>query len=203
MLTNETSASGWLGHGNVVSTDASSIANYFTTLFLVLNFLIAFIGHRLIKRQGHRTILKSQPVPITRFTPWLSLGSTFTYMWTLRRIPGGYLGLIMIASGLFGTGNRYIINSCIVPDLAPGICEFDTGIVSVYNKLETRPATTWSASYLALQAFDIARANKAEIGIYSKVNKNLDGFYPTQNDVVGNWNCKQGAADTVIQPEQV
>ncbi|KAI6712268.1 ATPase, P-type (transporting), HAD superfamily, subfamily IC [Marssonina coronariae] len=194
-------AAGWLGSGETTHMSVAAVSNIFTTLFLVLNFSIAFVGHRLIKRQGHRNILKSKAVPVTHFTPWLSLGSAFTYIWTLRRIPGGYLGLIMIASGLFGTGNRYIINSCIVPDMAQGVCDFTSGLVATQNSFPIQPVSTWSGSYLALQSFEIARINNAEIGIYSKLNNDLTGFYPTINDLVGNWSCEP-AADTAIEPEE-
>ncbi|KAL2059920.1 hypothetical protein VTL71DRAFT_10075 [Oculimacula yallundae] len=193
-------STGWFG---TIDSDLSASAwrNVFTTIFLILNFLVAFIGHRLVKRQGHRTLLKSKPVPVTRFTPWLSLGSTFSYMWTLRRIPGGWLGLIMIFSGIFGTGNRYIINSCIVPEEIAGTCPFETGIVTMRFGGASNPISTWAVTLLAINAVNVARDRGAEVGIYSKVNNNVTSFYPRKEDVIGNWDCAVAAPATVIQPQ--
>ncbi|KAH7310324.1 hypothetical protein BKA65DRAFT_165697 [Rhexocercosporidium sp. MPI-PUGE-AT-0058] len=194
------SSVGWFGSGTTSHLSASDWRNIFTTLFLVLNFLIAFIGHRLVRRQGHRTLLKSKPVPVSRFTPWMSLGSTISYIWTLKRIPGGWLGLIMIFSGLFGTGNRYIINSCIVQEDVVSSCPFESGIVTTANTKMLRPVSTWAVTWLALNSLDTARERGAEVGVYSKVNNNITAFFPGEEDVLGNWDCEVAVDDTTIQP---
>ncbi|PVH77132.1 hypothetical protein DL98DRAFT_591529 [Cadophora sp. DSE1049] len=193
---------GWFGSESNSDLSASGWRNIFTTLFLVLNFLVAFIGHRLVRRQGHRTLLQSKPVPVSRFTPWLSLGSTFSYIWALKRIPGGWLGLIMILSGIFGTGNRYIINSFIVQEEGASNCPFEDGIVAMKNSDELMPASTWSVTWLAINSLEVAREKGAEVGIYSKVNNNITAFFPGSEDVVGNWDCAVAAPDTVIQPDE-
>ncbi|CZT49548.1 uncharacterized protein RSE6_10412 [Rhynchosporium secalis] len=180
---------------------ANSWRNVFTTIFLVLNFLIAWIGHRLVKRQCHRTLLKSKPVPVTRFTPWLSLGSTFSYIWTLRRIPGGWLGIIMIFSGIFGTGNRYIINSCIFEEKIMSRCPFKNGLVTMQYDVASKPVNTWAITFLAINAVEVARARGAEVGVYSKVNNNVTSFFPRKEDVIGNWDCAVAGPNTVIQPK--
>ncbi|KAK0123817.1 hypothetical protein ONS95_008813 [Cadophora gregata] len=161
-------SAGWFGPESTSDLSPSAWRNIFTTLFVILNFLVAFIGHRLVRRQGHRTLLKSKPVPVSRFTPWLSLGSTFSYIWTLKRIPGGWLGLIMILSGLFGTGNRYIINSFIVQENVSVRCPFKTGMVTMMSSDKLMPVSTWSATWLAINSLDLAHERKPRLGYTPK-----------------------------------
>jgi len=109
----------------------------------------------------------------------------------------------MIGSGFFGTGNRYIINTFIVQEMAPSSCPFERGLVTMANTKGVKPASTWAATSLAYQAWEAAIRNEAMVGIYSKVDNDIDNFYPGKEDVLGNWNCAKGDVYTIIQPDEV
>jgi len=108
----------------------------------------------------------------------------------------------MIGSGFFGTGNRYIINTFIVQEMAPSSCPFERGLVTMANTKGVKPASTWAATSLAYQAWEAAIRNEAMVGIYSKVDNDIDNFYPGKEDVLGNWNCAKGDVYTIIQPDE-
>ena len=109
----------------------------------------------------------------------------------------------MIGSGFFGTGNRYIINTFIVQEMAPSSCPFESGLVTMANTKGVKPASTWAATSLAYQAWEAAIRNEAMVGIYAKVNNDVDNFFPGERDVLGNWDCAKGDIDTIIQPDEV
>lgn len=95
--------------GIPVLTDASTMRNGYTTIFVVLNFAISWLGSRLLKRrvQHHLTLQKKgkqkKAVPINHLTSWLGgIGDFASYIWHVRRIPGGRYGILMLWTAVFG-----------------------------------------------------------------------------------------------------
>lgn len=81
----------------------------FIGIFLVLNFAISYLGSHLLRHrvQHHLTIQRDDPkdkapsVPINHLVPWLSIGDFATYIWYIRKIPGGRWGILMLGTAVF------------------------------------------------------------------------------------------------------
>jgi hypothetical protein len=195
----------WTIDGTVfLKLDPSTARNIFTTSFLILNVLIAIVGEYFLKRRNQRRLIlrsgiQAKRVPFALLTPWLSLTSCATYLWKTRRLPGGLLGLLMLASGIFGLVQHYMVNSFILPLPLPTWCEFETGIITTSNSKEIQPTPAWPASLLVFQAHSAVSYTKGQIGIYDKINSNTINFQPTTLDILGTWNCTQ-VKDSTIQP---
>ncbi|KAF8857761.1 hypothetical protein BDZ45DRAFT_424720 [Acephala macrosclerotiorum] len=189
---------------------ASGVRNIFTTIFLVLNFLIAFIGERLIMRQGQRQLLGKKTLPITDLSPFMSVMSTLKHFWILHRLPGGLFGLLMIASGVFGLTGRFLINSFVDADLVAARCPFKDGVVTTRESSSALflPSSAWAASALVLRAQQAAimynnSATICDVGIYSKIDKNVTFFCPTAEDILGNWVCASEPSSTITPANRV
>jgi uncharacterized membrane protein len=100
-----------------VDTDASTMRVGFTTIFVALNFAISFLGSRLLRRRVQRQLTlqkkdskgKVSAVPINHLTPWLAIGDFSTYIWRVRRIPGGIYGVLMFGTAVFSLAH---VSSC-------------------------------------------------------------------------------------------
>ncbi|KAF4624239.1 hypothetical protein G7Y89_g13936 [Cudoniella acicularis] len=184
---------------NYFNISSSTVRNVFTTVFLVLNVIIMFVGGRLIKRQAQRKLLKGQTVHLPNLTPWLSLGSTLTYCWNLKTLPAGWFGLLMISSGAWSTINRYIVNSYIIDQPSSVNCEFGTGLLTTAWNASLKPASQWPAAQVAFSARDAANLNGGTQGVWPTVHANVSVFAPGPSDLLGFWNC-QPAGQTTLQP---
>lgn len=184
--------------------DPSTSRNIFTTAFLVLNLLIALVGEGFLKRRNQSRLTfrngqRTKSVPFTLLTQWLSLSGVASYFWKTRRLPGGLISLLMVASGVFGLVQHYVVNSFILPHMMPTWCEFEVGIVTTANELKVMPSPSWPAALLVFQAHGAIVANGGERGVYDKINSNITSFQPTTTDLLGRWTCNS-VADSVIHP---
>ncbi|KUJ18003.1 uncharacterized protein LY89DRAFT_781113 [Mollisia scopiformis] len=190
----------WIGLELTTTFDASAVRNVVTTLFLILNFLIAFTGERLIMRHGQRKLLNKKTVRVTDLSPFLPVISVLKTSWALKRLPGGLFGLLMIASGLFGLSGRFLVNSFIDGELVALNCTFTEGVVTTERIGSSpgyfTPSAAWAATALVRRAQQAAAENSytapngtCSTGVYSKVHNNVTIFCPTDQDVLGNWNC--------------
>lgn len=211
-MANYSSDSSWFNdqqsfsNGSTIYTriDPSTARNIFTTAFLILNILIALVGEHFLKRRNQRRLIlrngrQTKTVPFTLLTPWLSLPSLASYFWKTRTVPGGFIGLLMVASGVFSLVQHYMVNSFILPDMMPSWCEFQAGIVTKANDLEVTPSPSWPAALLVFQSHNAIATNGGQIGVYEKINLNITSFRPTTTDVLGSWTCNS-LADSAIQP---
>lgn len=93
--------------GIPVDIHASKIRNAFTTIFVVLNFATSWLGYHLLKhRAQHHLILQKKgklkkAVPINHLVSCLSIGDFVSYVWQVRRIPGGRYGILMLWTAFF------------------------------------------------------------------------------------------------------
>lgn len=158
-----------------------------------------FLGGRFIKRQAQRQIVKNESVRVTHMTPWFPLFSALLYIWNYRRLPGGFIGILMIASGIFVILDQYIVNSYIFDTLKYDTCEFKDGLVADWGasaaSAHVKPAPLWSVSFLAINALLFANATSNIQGVYSKVDYSFQSdrktFRPREEDVLGNWICSE------------
>jgi hypothetical protein len=144
----------WKSSGTWNTTISPSTArNVFTTAFVIINFAISFLGSYYLKRRVQRTLLSQdlgtwRTVPISYLTSWLSLGGVTSYVWKVRRIPGGILGWLMLWTGIFSLAHQYFVNSFILPQPQRSQCHFDRGIITTEHSGSVTPASTWPSALL-------------------------------------------------------
>lgn len=194
------------GNGSTIyaKIDPAAARNIVTTLFLVINALIAIFGGYFLQRRNQRRLIlrsgkQAKTVPFQLLTPWLNLPNCATYIWKTRTLPGGWLGLLMFASGVFGLVQHYTVNSYILPITLPTWCDFTQGLNTTLNEHELEPSSTWPAAVQVFAAQTSAGYTNGQVGIYNKVNSDTTDFQPTTRDVLGSWNCTQ-APDSMIYP---
>jgi hypothetical protein len=87
----------WQDGNLFTSLNTASTRNILTTVFVVLNFAVGFVGaFFLIRRNRHvlnSTQKSDRAVPINYLTSWLPLSGILTYTWNTYQLPGGYYGL--------------------------------------------------------------------------------------------------------------
>lgn len=179
----------WLANGIGTHIALKDVKNILTAVFSVLNLLIAFLGGRLITRQAHRRILNHRAVPVTEMLPWLSLTSSLEYMWSTRKPPGGWLGSVMVVSGIFSVMSHYFVNSFVDASTESTMCTFESGLLTTSSSDALIPDPVWPAATIALAAQNIVVANGLNSAIFSKIENRYLNFYPGQDDILGFWNC--------------
>lgn len=105
----------------------------------------------------------------------------------------------MIANGVFGIVNHYIVNFYVYQYTQNHDCTFDTGILTTHASNQLTPVPVWATAHLAFSAQDAAVQNGGVPGIYTMIPNNITAFRPTDKDVLGNWICTQ-MPDSIIQP---
>src|SRR5271170_1926857 len=92
----------WQDGNLFTSLDTASTRNILTTVFVVLNFAVGFVGAFYLKRRNQHKLNGTQKsdrkVPINYLTSWLSLSGILTYTWNTYQLPGGHYGLLMLTT---------------------------------------------------------------------------------------------------------
>ena len=167
---------------------------YFNVVFIVL----AVIGNQCVLYSTKLNILRKESVNITRMTGWLGSFEPFLTSLSIRKIPGGWLGALMMVSVVLSYISDIAVSALIKPVRVSARCPFTTGLVSPTNDplalvpVNGSPYTVVSTAQLS------SLANGGPIGIYSKVN--LDRNFQAQTeDIVGRWNCNDMEDDQVYE----
>jgi hypothetical protein len=181
--------------------NTTSARNILTTVFVVLNFAVGFVGAFYLQRRNlHRLNTGDRKVPINHLASWMSLSGTLTYTWNTFQLPGGYYGLLMLLTGVFGLAHQYFVNSFILPISIQSTCRFEFGIVTTQlpkGDNSIIPSSTFSSATTVYNAQYGVWANGGEMGIYQKVNYTSVTFTPTADDVLGGWNCSYEPTTTI------
>lgn len=183
--------------------DTITLRNVFTTVAVSLNFLITIIGSLYLKRSAQRILLqkkngKNETVPVKDLVSWLPLGTVASYIWRVRKFPGGIVGTLMIWTGIFSLAHQYFTNSFIASQSILGNCPFESGVVTTYNKGATQvPASDWPPARIVYEAYLAVQRNGGVSGIYDKIDQNTTHFWPQRSDLLGYWNCTQGTDDVI------
>jgi hypothetical protein len=148
--------------------------------------------------RGHRGLLWLTSIPIGMLG-WLRGFESFLAMIRLRTLPGGWMGLVMILTGLLG----------LICDLATNLvttayydrrCSFTTGVV-VSDHDSGRYPSPYGAAALYTQAAQLSTVSTFDLdnrpglqGIYRGFDPSkIDIFFATENDIVGLWQCKNSS----------
>jgi hypothetical protein len=196
-------ASDWSKSGTWnTKIDPSTVRNVFTTAFVAVNFAISFLGTYYLKRRVQRALVTQKmgtwtSVPISHLTSWLSIGSVTSYIWKVRRLPGGVLGWLMLWTGIFSLAHQYFVNSFILPQPQQSQCLFDRGIITTHRKGSLVPASTWPPALLVFNAHLAVQINGGQRAIYDKINIDTSAFRPGNSDILGYWNCTEEAGGVI------
>src|ERR1700730_7190651 len=102
---------------------------YFRVLFIFL----ALVGDICCSNRVKLLLLNEGSVPIPMMTGWLGLISILK-MWTSqKRIPAGFLGILMIVVELMSLSSDLLVSGLVRPTEIPGRCSFGRGIVLPEN----------------------------------------------------------------------
>jgi hypothetical protein len=188
------------------SLDTATTRNILTTIFVLLNLSIEFVGAFFLKMHNLRRLDKDSgknTVPINHLTSWLSLPGTLRYFWDTFKFPGGIYGLAMLLAGVFALAHQYFVNSFILPELMQTTCDFNFGIVTTYLTPGEPlvPVSQWSAATTVYNAQLAVWYNGGSFGIYDKVNFTSVTFAPTANDTLGYWNCTYETNSTIYSTD--
>jgi hypothetical protein len=180
------------------TVDTATMRNILTSTCLGLNFLITMIGAVFLKRRIQRILLRSQDngkpsnVPIHYLTTWLSLGSVISYVFKVRKLPGGIFGILMLWTGIFSLAHQYFINTFVALEPQIRYCLFEYGIVTTHQTdLFLTPSSTWPPALIVFDAHLALLSNGGRNAIYKKINWYTPTFRPGDADILGYWNCTE------------
>lgn len=159
---------------------------YFTVFFL----LLGLIGDQCCSCRVKLRLMKERTVPINLMTGWLSGFIPIWTLKTLRKLPGGWLGVIMILSSVLALVSDLAVSGLVKTVQVPSRCPFGTGLIIPTTPFVplTGPPNNGAPYYAVAQAQLTSQINGGLSGIYWKVNRDPK-FRADAEDLVGNWIC--------------
>ncbi|KUJ15879.1 uncharacterized protein LY89DRAFT_685780 [Mollisia scopiformis] len=162
-------------------------------LFNLLLLSFGLIGDQCCKERTELQILLKQPLDLTHYTGWLHGSNAAWAMHKMKRLPAGWLGVVMILTGLMWTAADLAVSGLVVSIDVRDRCAFNTsGLYEVmYNESFSNyivPYTVGNLFNLVTRAQVTSQANGGLGGIYEKVNGDPT-FRADPEDILGQWNC--------------
>jgi hypothetical protein len=168
-------------------------------IFNVLLLLLGLIGDRCCKENAKLRILRNESLDLTHFTGWLHGSSAAWATFKIKKFPVGWLGGIMILSGMMWTTADLAVSGLVVTINVPGRCTFNTS--GLYEVVYNQPYNNYITPYsygslfnLIIGAQATSQTNGGIEGVYQKVNSDTTFRADTQ-DIVGKWNCSDVGDD--------
>ena len=185
----------------ITTLGSATVRNSITALFVALNFLLAVAGGEFVKCKARRKVARGRPVAVHDLTSWLALSDLAKYSWSLRTLPGGWLGCLMIITGFISIGHQFLTNTLVTPSLVPARCILDYGAILS----DTGGATSYAPAAeteFAIQVYQSQLAmlkNGGTPGVYNRLfpDDEVQMFRPDPSDIIGAWNCANIRNDTV------
>ena len=163
---------------------------YFNVVFIVY----AVIGGQCVLYSTKLEILRKKLVNATDMTGWLGSFEPFLLFLSLRKLPGGWLGSLMMISVVLSYVSDIAVTTLVKPVQIPARCSFTTGLVSPTSQPLGKIPVNGSPYTVVSNAQLSSLANGGPIGIYSKVNEDRD-FQAQTEDIAGKWNCNDQGQD--------
>ncbi|KAG9569326.1 hypothetical protein KCU79_g1728, partial [Aureobasidium melanogenum] len=161
--------------------------------FIAALTLVCLLGDRCLHLHAKIRLLRGEDVNVASMLGWLRGFGPILTTTRLRTMPGGWMGSLMILTGLISLGCDLFTNLVVTVEM-PRDCEFQTGILisdvnSGYNP------SPYGAAALYTQAAQLSQVSlgdqTGDQGIYRAFDPTkLDIFFPSDNDVIGSWICK-------------
>lgn len=166
----------------------ADIRLFFRILFFVLFLLIGFLGNKCLATRAKLRLVRGRPVPLPSMSSWLSSFDSLVALKTTRTLPGGWLGLLMIAAYLLNLGSDFtsaLIQAVPVHDR----CKFGTGLV-LSASTDPLALIPWNGKpYTVVSAAQVTSLlNYGMQGVYKKANQDTN-FSADADDLLGSWQC--------------
>jgi hypothetical protein len=178
----------------LVTIESSNLRLALRAYFTVMFPLFGFLGDKCLAYRAQRNVIARKQVAITSMTGWLTNISLAVAIIGFRRLPGGlWFGTLMIVSTILSLLSDLAVSGLVQTVNVATRCPFSKGLVVPQS---FSPAGFWAIPpnngapyFVVAQAQLTSSANGGLVGIYWKVNRDLN-FRADTLDVAGQWNCK-------------
>ena len=167
---------------------------YFNVAFIVF----AIIGNQCVLYSTKLNILRKKSVDVTKMTGWLGSFEPFLTSLSMHKIPGGWLGGLMMISVALSYISDIAVSALIKPVQVSARCPFTIGLVSPTSEPFGKVPVNGSPYTLVSNAQLSSLANGGPIGIYPKVNEDRQ-FQAQTEDIAGTWNCNDLEDDQIYE----
>lgn len=156
--------------------------------FIIVLLFIAFVGDRCCHLRTKLMLLRGQNVSVTAMTGWVRGIISFKIVARLRRLPGGWLGALMLLTAVLALVTDLTVARFVVDIPLPTRCPFHIGLVLNTSTAHYYPSIYGAAYRWASTAQLFSIYNGGYMGIYKKLDNNTY-FLADESDVVGYWLC--------------
>ena len=171
--------------------------------------LLGLVGDQCCKKRAQFKLLQGRRLDVTQTTGWLSGAGAASVMFALRRIPAGWLGLIMISSSILWLAADLVTSGFVVTVDVVDRCPFITTSYVVVGHKDSGvhhigPYSTGSIGApfdIITRAVENSKNNGGLNGIFHKVNTD-PSFRADEHDLIGGWHCQQIGQDSTYPPRQ-
>lgn len=178
--------------------DDGDIRVIFKIYFMVIILVIAFLGSHCLKFYIQRQLLKGKSVELATTTGWINGPALAKTAFELRRIPGGWLGFIMLLTTAleiisdFGVAKTITLVRQESRTTAPaGMIIDNTTSRSEYPNPDFTPfnLATSAQIYSANNQNLTGMTSNSPYGIYRFINGYDFDFLAMPEDIIGYWSC--------------
>lgn len=156
-------------------------------------------GAAYLKIRARSRFARGRGVYINHLTSWMGLPEMVKYAWSLRSVPGGWLSLLMLFTGIIAILHQFLTNTLVTPALIPTRCIFDYGVVWNGTSWSSLPASDDESANLVYQAQLATLKNEGTRGIYHKflADNEIQMFRPSAAETHGAWHCTNVKNDSM------
>lgn len=176
----------------------------FKTYFIALLVFIGFIGGICCRLNVRYKLLRGRLVPLTITTGWIQGPTLAKVSWELRRIPGGWLGVLMLLATALDLVGEYGVAKTVTSVPRRTTAFHPDGMVLSGESRTSSPSANWEAFRWASQAQANSYRNSAQThlgelhyGIYRFVTNDTN-FMADDEDEIGYWSCSRTTKASII-----
>jgi hypothetical protein len=173
---------------------------------VILPFL-GVVGDQCCRKRTQLKLLRGSNIDVTQTTGWLR-GTTAVYvLYALRRSPAGWLGVIMILSGVMWLLADLVVSGFVVTVNVVDRCPFNTTsyvVIGIPDENKIGPFSTGNVGApwdIITRAVETNQINGGMDGIFHKVNTDLS-FRADEQDLIGGWQCQHVGQDARYIPRE-
>lgn len=188
--------------------DDGDVRVIFKIYFMVVIIAIAFFGGYCVTFNIRRWLLKGKAVPLTATTGWIHGPLLAKIGYQLRRLPGGWLGVLMLLTTALefisdiGVAKTITLvtqrartlqdNVMIVGDPGLGYSRYPDVVFTAFNWAKNAQDYSYNNQNLT------GLGETQPYGIYRVLNQ-FDYYYmPTEEDFLGYWGCSHQTPSAIV-----
>lgn len=169
--------------------------------FNVILPLLGVVGDQCCKKRAQLKLLRGSSIDVIQTTGWLRGTSALYMLYALRRSPAGWLGIIVILSGVMWLVADLVVSGFVVGVNVVDRCPFNTtsyvviGVEDVGHHMGPFSIGNVGAPWdIITRAVQTNKNNGGPDGIFHKLNNDLS-FRADEKDIIGSWQCQQNGQD--------